>query len=35
LYRVLSLLKGSAIEKRETEADKFFTKGWGKMYLMR
>ena len=35
LYRVLTLLNGSALEKRETEADKFFTKGWGKMYLMR
>jgi len=35
LYRVLTLLNGSAIEKRSTEADKFFTKGWGKMYLMR
>ncbi len=35
LYRVISLLNGGAIEKRETEADKYFTKGWGKMYLMR
>ncbi len=35
LYRVLTRLNGSKIEKRETEADKFFTKGWGKMYLLR
>ncbi|MDQ3050140.1 MAG: C25 family cysteine peptidase [Bacteroidota bacterium] len=35
LYRVLTKLNGSNIEKRETEADKYFTKGWGKMYLMR
>jgi hypothetical protein len=35
LYRVITRLNGSSIEKRETEADKFFTKGWGKMYLMR
>ncbi|MBL0341431.1 MAG: hypothetical protein IPP71_11100 [Bacteroidetes bacterium] len=35
LYRVLTKLNGGAIEKRETEADKYFTKGWGKMYLMR
>lgn len=35
LYRVLTKLNGSAIEKRETEADQYFTKGWGKMYLMK
>jgi hypothetical protein len=35
LYRVITRMNGSSIEKRETEADKFFTKGWGKMYLMR
>jgi len=35
LYRVITRINGSSIEKRETEADKFFTKGWGKMYLMR
>ena len=23
------------IENRETEADQYFRKGWGKMYLMR
>lgn len=35
LYKVTSRLHGAAIEKRETDADKFFKKGWGKMYLMR
>lgn len=35
LYRVITRINGSSIEKRETEADKYFTKGWGKMYLMR
>ncbi|MFZ9943461.1 MAG: C25 family cysteine peptidase, partial [Bacteroidia bacterium] len=35
LYRVLSRINGTGIEKRATEADKFFVKGWGKMYLMR
>jgi hypothetical protein len=35
LYRVLVRLNGAEIEKRTTGADKFFTRGWGKMYLMR
>ncbi|MBK6397314.1 MAG: hypothetical protein IPF75_03360 [Bacteroidetes bacterium] len=35
LYRVVTNLNGMSIEKRETEADKYFKKGWGKMYLMR
>ncbi|MBK8584191.1 MAG: T9SS type A sorting domain-containing protein [Bacteroidetes bacterium] len=35
LYRVVTDLNGQKIEKRETEADKYFKKGWGKMYLMR
>jgi len=35
LYRVITNINGEAIEKRSTEADKFFKKGWGKMYLMR
>jgi hypothetical protein len=35
LYRVISKINGESIEKRETEADKFFNDGWGKMYLMR
>jgi hypothetical protein len=28
-------INGSDIEKRETAADAYFKKGWGKMYLMR
>ncbi|MBP6335376.1 MAG: hypothetical protein KA444_07890 [Bacteroidia bacterium] len=35
LYRVISDINGEAIEHRETDADKYFKKGWGKMYLMR
>jgi hypothetical protein len=35
LYRVTSQLNGQSIEHRETEADHFFKKGWGKMYLIR
>ena len=35
LYRVITRINGSEIEKRETDADSFFKKGWGKMYLMR
>jgi hypothetical protein len=35
LYRVLTQLGGSSIEHRETEADQYFKKGFGKMYLMR
>lgn len=35
LYRVTTDLRGEAIEKRATDADKYFKKGWGKMYLMR
>ena len=35
LYRVVTDLNGQKIEKRETEADQYFKKGWGKMYLMR
>ena len=35
LYRVVTQINGSTIDKRETEADKFFHKGFGKMYLMR
>ncbi|MEW6468862.1 MAG: C25 family cysteine peptidase [Bacteroidota bacterium] len=34
-YRVLTELNGSAIEKNQTTADQYFTKGFGKMYLMR
>jgi hypothetical protein len=35
LYRVITEINGSNIEHRETEADQYFKKGWGKMYLMR
>ena len=35
LYRVITNINGESIEKRSTEADRFFKKGWGKMYLMR
>jgi hypothetical protein len=35
IYRVLANINGSPIEKRETSADKYFVKGYGKMYLMR
>jgi len=35
LYRVKTRLHGFAVEERSTDAAKFFTKGWGKMYLMR
>lgn len=35
LYRVITHINGTDIEHRETEADQYFKKGWGKMYLMR
>lgn len=35
LYRVITQIRGDDIEHRETEADQYFKKGWGKMYLMR
>jgi hypothetical protein len=35
LYRVITGINGNEIEKRETAADQYFRKGWGKMYLMR
>ncbi len=35
LYRVITKIAGSEIEKRSTDADRFFHKGFGKMYLMR
>jgi len=35
LYHVVTNINGNSIEKRNTEADHFFKKGWGKMYLMR
>ena len=35
LYRVITSINGNDIEHRQTEVDKFFKKGWGKLYLMR
>lgn len=35
LYRVITQLDGKQLEHRPTEADIFFTQGYGKMYLMR
>jgi hypothetical protein len=35
LYRVKMRMNGSAIEHRESKADEFFTKEFGKMYLLR
>lgn len=35
LYRVIANIDGEDIEKASTAADRFFHKGWGKMYLMR
>lgn len=34
-YRVFTGIKGQNIDKRETNADQFFHRGMGKMYLMR
>ena len=34
LYRVFTRINGSTIEQRETTADQYFTRGWGKMYLI-
>jgi hypothetical protein len=35
LYRVITQIHGANIERRETEADAFFTKNFGKMYILR
>lgn len=35
LYKVITRHNGKAIEKRETEADSFFKKGFGKLVIMR
>ena len=35
LYRVVTTLHGENIERRDTDADQYFKKGMGKMYLMR
>jgi flagellar hook assembly protein FlgD len=35
LYKVFVKLDGQEMERRETAADDYFRKGWGKMVLMR
>jgi hypothetical protein len=35
LYRVITTINGESVEKRPTDADAYFKKGWGKMYLLR
>lgn len=35
LYRILTELNGQSIDHYSTGADQYFTKGWGKMYLIR
>lgn len=35
LYRVVTTLRGEDIEKRESGADQYFKKGFGKMFLIR
>ncbi len=35
LYRVITRYNGQAIEKRQTEADSYFKKGFGKLVIMR
>ena len=35
LYKVSTGIEGESIEKRATDADEFFKKGWGKMMLIR
>jgi len=35
LYRVITQLDGDEIEHRNTTADKYFRRGWGKMYLLK
>lgn len=34
-YKVVTNINGQTIEKRETKADTFFKKGFGKLYIMR
>lgn len=34
-YKVITNINGENIEKRETQADQFFKKGFGKLYIMR
>lgn len=35
LYRTVTQLNGEKIEKKETSADDYFKKGWGKLVIMR
>ena len=35
LYRVFVQSQGQAMERRETSADRAFTRGFGKLYLLR
>jgi hypothetical protein len=35
LYRVITRINGNSIERNATQADQYFTKEFGKMYLMR
>lgn len=35
IYKVKVKLNGESLKQRTTTADKYFTNGWGKMYLMR
>jgi Peptidase family C25/Interleukin-like EMT inducer len=35
LYRVVSSINGTSLEKRTTDADQYFKKGFGKMFLIR
>jgi hypothetical protein len=35
LYRVVTSIRGEGIDKRQTDADQYFKKGFGKMYLIR
>lgn len=35
LYRIITNINGKEIEKNQTSANKYFTKSFGKMYLMR
>ena len=34
LYRVSTLLNGNSMQNMQTDADQYFTKGFGKMYLI-
>ena len=34
LYRVITKLNGNDLDLNQTDADQYFKKGWGKMYMM-